>query len=75
MKCTIFLSSPSTPFHLSPPSSLGLAEDLGMAYAGVIEFEEIESPMRTPLLQGGGFHGNGILSKWDIKGMYMLVLM
>ncbi|PVU96961.1 hypothetical protein BB559_002187 [Furculomyces boomerangus] len=31
------------------------------------EFKEIKSNIRTKDLQGGGFHGNAILSKYDMK--------
>ena len=31
-------------------------------YLFVCEFEEFRSPLRVPHTQGGGFHGNGILS-------------
>lgn len=42
-----------------------LAEALGMKCAFMAEFEEIHSHLRTPDLQGGGVHGNAILSKFD----------
>lgn len=43
-----------------------IAEALGLSYAFVCEFEELHSPVRTPETQGGGVHGNAILSKFDI---------
>lgn len=45
-----------------------IAQALGLAYAFVCEFEEIASPLRDAATQGGGVHGNGILSKFDIVG-------
>ncbi|KAG2483952.1 hypothetical protein HYH03_017198 [Edaphochlamys debaryana] len=43
-----------------------IAQALGLAYAFVAEFEEIHSPLRAADAQGGGVHGNAILSKYDI---------
>uniref|UniRef100_A0A1D2A2B6 Endonuclease/exonuclease/phosphatase domain-containing protein n=1 Tax=Auxenochlorella protothecoides TaxID=3075 RepID=A0A1D2A2B6_AUXPR len=43
-----------------------IAKALGLNYAFFCEFEELRSPLRTPELQGGGVHGNAILSKFDI---------
>ncbi|KAG2427188.1 hypothetical protein HXX76_010907 [Chlamydomonas incerta] len=43
-----------------------IAAALGLAYAFVCEFEEIWSPLRKADTQGGGVHGNAILSKFDI---------
>lgn len=31
------------------------------------EFEELHSPLREPSSQGGGVHGNAILSKFDMS--------
>ncbi len=40
----------------------------GKDFHGVfaVEFEEIDSPLRSAHLAGGGTHGNAILSKWPI---------
>lgn len=37
-----------------------------MNYAFVCEFEELRSPMRSKRDQGGGVHGNGILTRFDM---------
>jgi endonuclease/exonuclease/phosphatase family metal-dependent hydrolase len=47
--------------------ALELAESLKMKCAFVVEFEEIYSSSRPPLLQGGGVHGNAILSRFDFE--------
>lgn len=46
--------------------TLGAA--LGMAYMFVAEFEELRSPARSARDQGGGVHGNCILSKLPLRG-------
>lgn len=46
---------------------LEIAKYLSMKIAFVVEFEEIKSNCRTKALQGGGFHGNAILSKYDFN--------
>lgn len=46
--------------------ALGAA--LGMAYVFVAEFEELRSPVRSERNQGGGVHGNCILSKLPLRG-------
>ncbi|KAL3132526.1 hypothetical protein ABBQ32_009069 [Trebouxia sp. C0010 RCD-2024] len=43
-----------------------IAEQLGLSYVFFCEFEELHSPLRSPALQGGGVHGNALLSKFDI---------
>ena len=43
-----------------------IAERLEMNYLFVCEFEEFRSPLRVPHTQGGGFHGNGILSYFSL---------
>ncbi|KAG2227642.1 hypothetical protein INT45_004683, partial [Circinella minor] len=45
---------------------LELCEALGVKGGFVCEFLELESPIRTPRDQGGGIHGNAILSKYDL---------
>ncbi len=37
-----------------------------MSYVFFCEFEELHSPVRTPELQGGGVHGNAILSRFPL---------
>lgn len=45
-----------------------IAIGLGMKYYIYgVEFNEIHSPRRTPILQGGGTHGNAIISRFPIK--------
>jgi endonuclease/exonuclease/phosphatase family metal-dependent hydrolase len=46
---------------------LEIAKYLNMKISFVVEFEELRSKFRTKLLQGGGFHGNAILSKYDFN--------
>jgi len=43
-----------------------IARELGLNYAFVCEFEEIYSSRRNDHSQGGGVHGNAILSKFDM---------
>ena len=45
-----------------------IAKHLKMNLAFVAEFEEIHSEMRKADAQGGGVHGNAILSRFDMKG-------
>jgi endonuclease/exonuclease/phosphatase family metal-dependent hydrolase len=47
--------------------ALEIAEALQMKCAFVAEFEEFHSPLRKPHLQGGGVHGNAILSRFDFE--------
>lgn len=44
-----------------------IAKALRMNYLFVCEFIEISSPLRTERLQGGGVHGNAILSKFPLS--------
>jgi len=44
-----------------------VAEALEMNYLFVCEFVEIKHPERGNRLQGGGVHGNAILSRWNLK--------
>ncbi|KAL0032425.1 hypothetical protein WJX79_010921 [Trebouxia sp. C0005] len=44
-----------------------IAEQLALNYVFFCEFEEMYSPLRSPELQGGGVHGNALLSKFDIS--------
>ena len=44
-----------------------IAEALKMNYFFACEFEELHSPMRKPRDQGGGLHGNAILTKYDYE--------
>jgi len=43
-----------------------IAQALGMHYACTIEFIELYSPMRPTSAQGGGVHGNALLSRWPL---------
>ena len=46
-------------------TGLLIAQALEMNYAFICEFEELKSDKRSPSSQGGGVHGNGILSRFD----------
>ena len=49
-----------------------IAKALHMNYVFLSEFEEIRSPLRSPLEQGGGVHGNAILSKFDFVDVQVI---
>ena len=36
------------------------------------EFEELKSPLRTEKTQGGGTHGNGIFTKWNVSDIQLV---
>ena len=38
-----------------------------MNYVFLCEFEELRSPLRDAASQGGGVHGNAILSRFDMS--------
>lgn len=40
-----------------------IARALGLNYLFLCEFEELHSPLRDARSQGGGVHGNAIISK------------
>lgn len=44
-----------------------LAVALEMKCVFMSEFEELHSPLRSKLTQGGGLHGNAILSRFDLE--------
>lgn len=44
-----------------------IAHALEMKCAMAIEYVELHSPLRTSDSQGGGVHGNAIISKWDFE--------
>ncbi|KAG1653171.1 hypothetical protein FOA52_009016 [Chlamydomonas sp. UWO 241] len=46
-----------------------IARRLGLNYVFLCEFEELYSPLRQPSAQGGGVHGNAVLSKFDITSV------
>jgi endonuclease/exonuclease/phosphatase family metal-dependent hydrolase len=46
-------------------TGMEIAKALEMNYTFICEFEELKSLVRSPSSQGGGFHGNGILSRFD----------
>lgn len=50
-----------------------MAKVLGLNFVFVCEFEELASPIRTPETQGGGVHGNGILTRFDFASIGRLV--
>jgi hypothetical protein len=43
-----------------------IAAALGLNYLFLSEFEELRSPLRCVRDQGGGMHGNAILTKYDV---------
>eukprot|EP00029_Vermamoeba_vermiformis_P013485 TRINITY_DN8403_c0_g1_i1.p1 TRINITY_DN8403_c0_g1~~TRINITY_DN8403_c0_g1_i1.p1 ORF type:complete len:394 (+),score=96.88 TRINITY_DN8403_c0_g1_i1:2-1183(+) len=47
-----------------------IAKALQLNYVFVCEFIEIHSPLRPPRTQGGGIHGNGLLTKFDITSHF-----
>lgn len=49
-----------------------IAQALEMNYCYVTEFEEIHSRTRSPEQQGGGVHGNAILTRYDIEEVYVI---
>jgi len=49
-----------------------IAKRLQLNYAFLCEFEELHSPLRNALLQGGGVHGNAILSKFSFRSVRCL---
>ncbi|CAG9467750.1 unnamed protein product [Pedinophyceae sp. YPF-701] len=52
---------------------LRIAQELGYSYAFVCEFEEHRSWLRKPSSQGGGVHGNGVLTKHEIVESWSVV--
>lgn len=48
-------------------TGLAIAKALGLHYAFLCEFQELWSPVRDPDAQGGGVHGNALLSKFDLS--------
>lgn len=43
-----------------------------MNYVFLSEFEELRSPVRDARSQGGGVHGNAILTKYDISDVTVI---
>ena len=50
-----------------------IARALSMSYAFVAEFEETHSPLRTAETQGGGVHGQAILSRFPLSNVRAVV--
>ncbi|KAK9909184.1 hypothetical protein WJX75_008403 [Coccomyxa subellipsoidea] len=50
----------------SVDTGVAVAEALQLNYVFLCEFEELHSESRDPRSQGGGVHGNGILSKFNL---------
>lgn len=50
-----------------------IARSLGMSYAFVAEFEETHSPLRTSETQGGGVHGQAVLSRYPMSNVRAVV--
>ena len=53
-------------------TGLAIAAELNLNYVFFEEFEELESPLRTEKTQGGGTHGNGIFTKWNISDIQLV---
>lgn len=53
-------------------SFTAIAQALQLTGIFVTEFEELHSPMRSLHAQGGGLHGNAILSKWPITEHWVI---
>lgn len=60
------ISPSKPPSHAGASAGVAIAEALHLNYVFLSEFEELHSPLRDALTQGGGVHGNAILSKFDI---------
>lgn len=45
-----------------------IAQALGLNYLFICEFEELKSELRDARSQGGGVHGNAIMTKFDFVG-------
>lgn len=60
------LTLPSV-FLLCETAGAAIAQALGLNYAFLSEFEELRSPLRDERSQGGGVHGNAILTKFDFS--------
>lgn len=43
-----------------------IAQALGLNYLFICEFEELRSELRVERSQGGGVHGNAIMTKFDV---------
>lgn len=50
-----------------------LARALGMNYVFVTEFQELFSSRRASHAQGGGVHGNGFLTRFDVSNVEAIV--
>lgn len=53
--------------HIHCDTGREIAQALGLNYVFLCEFIELRSTARHPRAQGGGVHGNAILSKLDIN--------
>ena len=69
------LTPPTTPilpphthvFHRASQSPFPPYPSITPAQVFLCEFEELHSPLRDASSQGGGVHGNAILSKYDMS--------
>eukprot|EP01025_Chloroclados_australasicus_P001817 TRINITY_DN10440_c1_g1_i3.p3 TRINITY_DN10440_c1_g1~~TRINITY_DN10440_c1_g1_i3.p3 ORF type:complete len:281 (-),score=41.80 TRINITY_DN10440_c1_g1_i3:1003-1845(-) len=50
-----------------------IASALHLNYVFVCEFEEIHSNLRSPLSQGGGVHGNAIMTKFNLTNAHAVL--
>ncbi len=51
---------------------MAIAQALRLNYEYFCEFAELRSPLRTPDTQGGGTHGNAILTKFDMSDVTLV---
>ncbi len=56
----------------SEDTGMRIAKALGLNYVFLCEFEELRSPLRDASAQGGGVHGNAILSKFDMTDLTVI---
>ncbi|KAH3766167.1 endonuclease/exonuclease/phosphatase family metal-dependent hydrolase [Pelomyxa schiedti] len=65
----IFLQEVDKDCERSNSADVGkeIASALHMNYLFVCEFDELRSPLRSKATQGGGVHGNAILSRYDLR--------
>ena len=72
--CGCLLGARLTSYALCPSLHAGveIAEQLGLNYLFLSEFEELRSPLRSARDQGGGVHGNAILTKFDITDVQIV---
>ncbi len=58
--------------HNAAHAGLAIAQALQLNYLFFSEFEELRSPARDARTQGGGVHGNAILTKYDVSDVCLV---